>query len=159
MSRRKLDKPTAAMKDAAWRTLHATVVDPDSPTYAKVSAARAIIGDDPDEAAAEKAPEEPGSFIILPDNGRDGGRGIGVHRNPHNRGGIIIYDGATEGGVAQLEGWLAEIEAEHAAAHPVALPAPEKPAPLTPAERQRRRRERLRVERAAKPENISSANP
>jgi hypothetical protein len=150
VARRKLDRPTRAMKDAALRTLHGVVTNPRSPTYAKVNAAKALIQGDRDEGDELQEDRGPPPVLILPDNGRDPAlTRLGITRSE----GVItiIYDGKSEAGVADLARWRAEVDAEIQAAHPALLLPPDRPKPLTPAERQRRRRERLRTEKVELP--------
>jgi hypothetical protein len=146
MPRKKLDKPTRRMRDAAWRALADVVADPEAADHARVSAARALVRDDPDEADAD-ANADNGPFIVLtmPTNGRDPGlTPLGITCGPGRRR-TIFYDPNSEAGLADLERWRAEVDAEIVAAHPELLPAPEKPPALTGAERQRRHRERLKL--------------
>ena len=145
MARRKLDRPTRAMKDAALRTLHGVMINPGSPTYAKVSAAKALIQGNRDKGDGELQEDRgPPPVLILPTNHRDPTlERLGITKDEHCI--RIIYDGNTEAGLADLARWRAEIEAAHLAL----LPPPDKPKPMTPAERQRRRRERVAAEKAA----------
>ena len=150
MARRKLDKPTKAMKDAAWRALHAVVTDPDAADYARIAAARALVrGDDPDAAeAAAKAEAGPPGILILPTNGRNPAlEPLGITRDERC---IRITYADTEAGRADLARWTAEVHAEIDAAFPaapLALPAPVK---LTEAEQKRRWRAKVKARQAAK---------
>lgn len=155
MARRKLDKPTKSMRDAAWRALHEVVVDPGAADHARVSAARALVRDDPEAAeaaeAAATAERGPPSILILPTNHRDPVLApLGITRG--ERSYLIIYDGATEDGLVDLECWKAEVHAEIDAAFPPAKPA--LPAPvkikLTGTEQKRRWRAKVKARQAAK---------
>ena len=144
MARRKLDKPTKAMRDAALRTLHGVVTNPRSPTYAKVSAAKALIQGNRDKSDGELQEDRgPPPVLILPTNHRDPAlERLGITRDENCI--RIVFDGTSADGLADLARWQAEVAAEIDAAHPALLPPPDKPKPLTPAERQRRHRERRR---------------
>ena len=151
MARKKLDRPTKAMKDAALRALHAAVVDPGVPRYTQVSAAKSLLQGNKDEADAAEADKRPASCMFLPDSGRDPGiTRLGIYDLDHQT--VVIYDGKTEEGLANLALWREQMAARIAIDYPpdlLALPAPVKAPPLTPAQRQKRRRERLAAEKAA----------
>lgn len=156
MARKKLDKPSRAMKDAALRTLHGVVTNPHSPTYVKVSAAKALLqgnrGEGDDESKEDRGPPP---VLILPTNHRNPAlEPLGITRDEHCI--RIVYDGNTEAGLADLARWRAEVAAEIEAEHPALLPPPDKPKPLTGAERVRRWRERKR-EAKAKAASLSPA--
>lgn len=149
MARKKLMKPTRAMKDVAWRTLHAVASDPRAADHARVSAARALVRDDQDEAEAAAAKDSAGppTVVCLPDNRRDpSSTTLGI---TEGEGSItIIYDSATEQGLADLARWQGEVAARIEAAYPTErplLPAPVAKVAQTPAERQRARRARLKA--------------
>jgi hypothetical protein len=151
MTKRK-DRPTKRQRADALRVLHAVAINDSAPDHARVSAARAIINDDPDEAAADaKAAAGPPAILVMPTNGRDPGlTPLGITRSAGCW--TIHYDSGTPEGIAALERWQAELAAELDVAYPpppLALPSPaEKPKALTNAERQRRRRERLKSAKA-----------
>jgi hypothetical protein len=149
VARRKLDRPTRAMKDAALRTLHGVMINPGSPTYAKVSAAKALIQGNRDKGDGELQEDRgPPPVLILPTNHRDPTlERLGVTKDENCI--RIVYDGNSEADLADLARWRAEVAAEIEAEHPMLLAPPVRAKPLTPAERQRRRRERLAAEKAA----------
>jgi hypothetical protein len=155
--KKRISRPTKAMRDAGYRALHAIVADPDAGDTARVSAARALIRDDPEQKAAEDAAaiasRGPRAVLCLPDNGRSppGVDPLGINRGD---GAItIIYDGNTPEGLADRDRWLAEIEAEREAEFPTKTPlmlAPPIAKPkLTEAERKRAYRARLKAAKAA----------
>jgi hypothetical protein len=142
VARKKLEKPSRTMKDAALRTLHEVITAAGTPIYTKVSAAKALLRDGAgdDEAKEDRGPPP---VLILPDNGRDPGLvKLGIDRSPAVV--RIIYDAKTEAGRADLARWQAEVAAEIEAEHPTALPSQDRPRPLTGAERVRRWRGRKR---------------
>jgi hypothetical protein len=148
MARRKIEKPTKSMRDAAWRALHQIVADPDAGDTARVSAARAIVKDDLDAAEAAEAAAGPPAVLCIPTNGRDPElTPLGITRNDGCW--TIFYDGGTEAGAADLKRYRAQVAAELAAAYPpppLALPAPIK---LTEAERKRISRAKIAAAKAA----------
>lgn len=160
MARKKLDRPTKSMKDAALRALHAAVVDPGVPRYTQVSAAKSLLQGNKDEAAEAEADKRPASCMFLPDSGRDPGiTRLGIHDIDHQT--VVIFDGSSEEGIADCARWREQMAARIEIDHPpdlVALPAPVKAPPLTPAERQRRRRERLAAAKAAQSASTSPAD-
>jgi hypothetical protein len=128
------------------RLLHQVATDPEAATHARVTAARALITegrrneDRVDDAAQDVWPP----LLVLPDNGRDPHLSpIGIHRDDRGLPWLLIYRN-DEAGLADRDRWLEERGAEWLAAHPEALPAPEKPPAMTNAERQRRHRERVK---------------
>jgi hypothetical protein len=145
MARKKLEKPSRAMRDAAIRTLHEVISAAGTPTYTRVSAAKALLRDDADDDDP-KDPLAPPGVVIMPHNFRDE-RVLGITRSEGLI--MILYDDRSEQGRADLERWRAEIAAEIESEHPVLLPPPDKPRPLTGAERVRRWRERRREANAA----------
>jgi hypothetical protein len=114
MPRRKLlSKPTAKMKDQAILALAEVVANPHAPVHAKVSAARTLYGAVAEE---ETRPEElpPPTICWLPDNGRSPAiTKLGFTGDP--RQSVVIYDGKTEAGRADLERWMSEHAARVAA--------------------------------------------
>lgn len=149
MARRKLDKPTKAMRDAALRMLHGVVINPRSATYARVNAAKALIQGNRDKGDDDLREDRgPPPVLILPTNHRDASlERLGITKDEHCI--RIVYDGSSAAGLADLARWRAEVAAEIDAAHPALLPPPDKPKPMTPAERQKRHRERVAAEKAA----------
>jgi hypothetical protein len=148
VARKKLEKPSRAMRDAALRTLHGVVTDSATPVYVKVSAAKALLREDGTEGDEIDSPTGPPVLLVIPDNGRDPGLAtLGVDRSP----GVvrILYDGKSEAGLVDLARWRTEVAVEIEDTHLALLPPPDRPKPLTPAERQKRRRERLAATRAA----------
>ena len=151
MARRKLTKPTKAMRDKAIRQLDQIVSADNSPIYARVSAAKELLRGDRAEADAESAKRPPGC-MFLPDSGRNP-TSLGIYDLDHQT--VVIYDGRTEQGMADCARWREEMAARIALDYPpdapdlLALPAPEKPKPMTAAERQKRARERKRAAKAA----------
>ena len=148
MARKKLDKPTKSMRDAAWRALNEGVTDTGAADYARIAAAKAIVKDDPDaaEAAAKDEPEP--AILILPINGRNPTlESPGITREGHVF--TILYDAGSAQGLADLERFRADVAAEIEAAQPVLLSPSDGPRPLTGAERVRRFRERKRQAQAA----------
>jgi hypothetical protein len=111
------------------------------------------VRDDPAAAeAAEAAKKRPQSCVFLPDNGRDPGiTRLGIYDIDCQT--VIIYDGSTEEGLADLARWQAQMAARIEADYPrqpLALSAPAPKRAQTGAERQRKRRARLKVAAAAK---------
>jgi hypothetical protein len=146
-------KPTKKMRSAGWKALHSVANDPDAGSTARVSAARALVRDDPEQAEAEemaaKVARGRPAIVCLPDNGSSP---PGTPLGPRwIEGGCvqIIFDGDTEQGRADLDRWLEEISARLDKEYPperLALPAPVKPAPMTAAGRKRAQRAREKAE-------------
>jgi hypothetical protein len=83
VARKKLEKPSRAMRDAALRTLHGVVTDSATPVYVKVSAAKALLREDGTEGDEIDSPTGPPVLLVIPDNGRDPGLAtLGVDRSP-----------------------------------------------------------------------------
>jgi hypothetical protein len=154
---KRLTKPSKAARDSAWRALHAIAADPDAGDTARVSAARALIRDDPEQREAEdaavKASRGRPAIISLPDNGRSPpGTPLGITRSGDDGCYMIIYDCHSEQGLADWDRWLAEVAAKIEADYPSPPPLLAPPAPkpkLTEAERKRAYRARIAARAAA----------
>jgi HrpA-like RNA helicase len=153
MAKRLITKPTKRQRADAWRALHEVAANPESGDSARVSAARAIVADDPEmaerEAAAEESARWPKPLVSLPDNGASPpGTPLGISEDDFIF--RIIYDGETPAGLADFARWQAEVSEKNRANSPkpqqLLLPAPRKP--LTSTERSRFRRARLKAEKA-----------
>jgi hypothetical protein len=109
MPRRKLlDKPTPNMRDKAILALAAVVDDPNSPTHARVTAARAIYGPpEREEDPAERT--SPPVLMCLPSNGRD--RGLEKIGLTWNGATADIRYLSTPEGIADRDRWIAEYHA------------------------------------------------
>jgi hypothetical protein len=141
---RNIKKPTKRMRSTAWRTLAAIADDPDAGSTARVNAARRLVQDDDEEAEAAEAAavayDGPRFLMIFPDNTRDPGLArLGISEDRTR----ILYDPSTPEGLAALEKWIAEVEAEAPQA-PV-----EKAPPMTSAQRCVRYRARLKAAKLA----------
>jgi hypothetical protein len=139
-------KPSKKMRAAAWRALHAVANDPEAGDTARVSAARALIKDDPEQAEAEEMAEKASRgrpvVFILPNNCRDGDPcGIEWNWNGSPR---ILHE-VTPEGLAQLDVWLREVHAKLDKDFPPEMLTLPKPKPLTSTERSRARRARMKA--------------
>jgi hypothetical protein len=81
-----MTKPSKKMHAAGWKALHSVASDPDAGDTARVSAARALVRDDPEQKAAEdeaaKASRGRPGVLCLPHNFRDEAV-FGITRTDH----------------------------------------------------------------------------
>jgi len=146
-SRKQVGKPTARMKDTAWRTLHAIAGDDNAADHARVSAARALVRDERDDEPDIK-PSRPPTLVIMPASGRNPElEPLGIRWLPGAC--WITFDADSPQGLADKDRWIAEAEAKVAADFPPALPAPERKPKLTEAERLRAYRARIKAAKLA----------
>lgn len=140
-----LARPTKRMKSSAWRTLHAVATDPEAAEYARVYAARTIVGDEPERSGDDggKTLSEPRPTVLMPHNGRDD-VALGISGEPGAW--TVTYDASTEQGREDLDRWISQIDGGQPK---LALPAPARKAPMTNAERSARYRQRKAARLAA----------